>query len=148
VGTQVSVLDQFRARYGADAVALAPRLDVAEGISAARWMLEQPTTRFHPRCSKPNTGAKLSGLELLRAYRYQWDEVRQVYSSEPLHDYASHCADAFRGVGVTVRAAGALTRRPQDTSMPPLAVTDGHTNLTLNELIEQNEAWLRGRIRR
>jgi phage terminase large subunit len=30
------------------------------------------------------------------SYRYQWDEKRKVFSSEPYHDWASHGADAFQ----------------------------------------------------
>lgn len=39
------------------------------------------------RCAK--------GLKCLRAYRYEWDEDRKVWSKEPCHDWASHGSDAF-----------------------------------------------------
>lgn len=39
------------------------------------------------RCAK--------GLKCLRAYRYEWDDDRKVWSKEPCHDWASHGSDAF-----------------------------------------------------
>lgn len=35
------------------------------------------------------------GIECLRNYRREWDEKRKVFSDRPLHDWASHGADAF-----------------------------------------------------
>jgi hypothetical protein len=39
------------------------------------------------------------GIKMLRAYRRQWNERMGVWASEPVHDSASHCADAA-GIGV------------------------------------------------
>jgi hypothetical protein len=39
------------------------------------------------------------GIKMLRAYRRQWNEQMGVWRSEPVHDAASHGADAF-GTGV------------------------------------------------
>jgi hypothetical protein len=35
------------------------------------------------------------GLKALRNYRYKWSEKDQIFSREPVHDWASHDADAF-----------------------------------------------------
>ncbi len=35
-------------------------------------------------------------LNVLRNYRYEWHEEREVYRNEPLHNWASHGASAFR----------------------------------------------------
>jgi hypothetical protein len=51
------------------------------------------------------------GLKLLRAYRRQWNEHMGVWRAEPVHDFASHCADAA-GTGVQ----GATD--PQDVKPP------------------------------
>lgn len=36
------------------------------------------------------------GIEALFAYRKEWDEAKQAFKGKPLHDWASHPADAFR----------------------------------------------------
>lgn len=36
------------------------------------------------------------GIECLRQYRREYDEVRKVFSNKPLHDWTSHGADAAR----------------------------------------------------
>lgn len=36
------------------------------------------------------------GIQALFAYRKEWDEENQVYKPKPLHNWASHGADAFR----------------------------------------------------
>ncbi|MEL6259369.1 MAG: hypothetical protein AAFQ67_09985 [Pseudomonadota bacterium] len=60
---------------------------VADGISAARTVL--PMCVFDgARCAK--------GLDALRSYRYEWDEKKKDLKPNPLHDWASHGADAFR----------------------------------------------------
>jgi hypothetical protein len=35
------------------------------------------------------------GVEALRNYRREWDDKRKVFHDRPLHDWASHPADAF-----------------------------------------------------
>jgi hypothetical protein len=36
------------------------------------------------------------GLEALKAYRREWDELKLMFTEKPLHDWASDPADAFR----------------------------------------------------
>lgn len=68
-------------------IKIAKRLDVDDGIQAVRAFL--PRFWFDARkCA--------DGLDKLRQYRAQYDEKRQVFSDLPLHDFSSHCADAFR----------------------------------------------------
>jgi hypothetical protein len=60
---------------------------VADGISAARMIL--PKCWFDAeKCEK--------GINALRNYRREWDEKRKTFHDRPLHDWASHPADAFR----------------------------------------------------
>ncbi len=42
------------------------------------------------------------GIQCLRSYRKKYDEATQTYSTVPLHDWASHGADAFGGVPYAV----------------------------------------------
>lgn len=64
-----------------------PAQDVADGINATRMTL--PKCWFDSvRCDK--------GIEALKQYRREWDSKRQTWRERPLHDWASHGADAFR----------------------------------------------------
>ena len=107
--TGVSTLDQFTKRYPAK-VAITPQLSVADGIAAARWLLEQDT-RFHPRCE--------DGVKCLRAYRYEFDEVKQVFSKNPVHDFSSHTADSLRYAALVVQKAQLVQRRKDERANPP-----------------------------
>ncbi len=67
--------------------AIVPRLDVQEGIQAARKTF--PLCRFDKtRCAK--------GLESLRQYHREWDDEKKMFLDNPSHDWSSHDADAFR----------------------------------------------------
>jgi hypothetical protein len=67
--------------------AIAPRLDVEEGIQATRatlkicWINEE-------RCA--------AGIEHLKSYRRSWDDELKIFSSHPVHDQHSHGSDALR----------------------------------------------------
>ena len=40
------------------------------------------------------------GIDCLRQYRRQYNETMQVWAERPLHDWTSHCADAFRYLAI------------------------------------------------
>lgn len=94
-----SILEQALGRFGSGAVAIAPHLDLLDGIQASRWLLQKPV-RFHSRCE--------SGVEALKAYRYDYDEDRKSFTRKPVHDWSSHTADAWRYLAVVVRNTEAL----------------------------------------
>jgi hypothetical protein len=122
--TGVSTLDQFLGRYGAGKVAIAPELSLADGLMAARWLLEQPSTRFHARCSATSGPSDIDGLDALRSYKYEYDEERKVYRRAPLHDWSSHSADAFRYLALVVKHSEMLMREPVEAPRPPPTVDD------------------------
>ena len=66
------------------------KLGVDDGIQAVRRIL--------PRCWF-NTKVK-DAVDLLRNYRRQYDEKRDVFFDKPVHDFTSHAADAFRYLAV------------------------------------------------
>ena len=69
------------------------QISVKEGINAVKMML--------PRCVFDR--AKCSqGIEALRHYRSDYDDKRKVFRTNPLHDWASHDADAFRELAVNL----------------------------------------------
>jgi len=67
---------------------------VADGINAVRMIL--PRAWFDAeRCAK--------GIHALRHYRREWNEAAQTWRSSPVHDHASHGADAARYLALGVR---------------------------------------------
>ena len=94
-------VDQARREYNMTFL-IAPKMAVSgvdpEGINAVRGEL--------PRCRFDKTRCK-QGIEALRQYRKEQDEKHQYgsqpfFKDKPLHDWASHGADAFR-TGITGR---------------------------------------------
>lgn len=105
-----SILQQFHEFNGDhDGVlgrfAIAPKLDVQEGIQAARATF--------PKCSFDMEKCE-EGVDHLKAYRRQFDEEKNIFSSAPLHDGASHAADGFRTIAVTWRKSKAENREIPD----------------------------------
>lgn len=72
---------------GADENRCVPRHNVEDGISAARL-------RFNRMYFDAEKCAR--GIDCLRMYRSEFDEKNQTLKPRPLHDWASHGADAFR----------------------------------------------------
>lgn len=71
-------------------VFVVPAANPADRVSASRQIL--PRSFFDARgCEQ--------GLKMLRGYRRAWNDHMGVWRAEPIHDQASHCADAF-GTGV------------------------------------------------
>lgn len=78
---------------------VAPRLNVSDGIEAARVLL--PRCRFHADETR-------AGVEALRQYRQQYNERLGRYADTPLHDWTSHAADAFRTLAMTWDRVGRI----------------------------------------
>lgn len=72
-------------------VQIVPKLSVAEGIEAAR--------SFLPYCVFDKKHAA-DGFRMLSRYQYDFNDDRNVFSKTPLHNFASHGADAFRYLAV------------------------------------------------
>jgi len=66
---------------------VAPMLPVVDGIEAVRAALSR-CVFDEERC--------VDGIRGLEHYRKEWNEALGVYRNQPLHDWASHPADAFR----------------------------------------------------
>jgi hypothetical protein len=94
LGTGVSRVETLAA-LGIRDIDIIPQQNVADGINATRLMLT--------RCWF-DAGRCARGIEALKQYRREWDGKRQVWRERPLHDHASHAADAMR--------YGALSRTP------------------------------------
>jgi phage terminase large subunit len=94
-------------------VRIVPKLSVADGINAVRTLF--PTMWFdREHCA--------DGVQALRHYRYELDPNGQ-FNRNPLHDAASHGADALRYCAVAMqearRAHYPTTPRPQRMTVEP-----------------------------
>jgi hypothetical protein len=102
-----------RSRYetlgslGVGPIAVGAAMDPEERINAARLMI--PLCWFDgERCA--------GGLERLRLYRKRWNRTTHSYGG-PLHDDASHAADAF-GEFAANRAGGPAAPKPRTRHEP------------------------------
>lgn len=86
LGTGRSRIETLQA-LGLRNLEVVPLQDVADGINGVRLMLAKCWFDVD-RCER--------GIEALKQYRREWDGKRQVWRERPLHDWASHAADAFR----------------------------------------------------
>lgn len=87
LGMNLTRREQLEA-HGIRPVIVVPRIgEIDEGINMARnlfsscWFDED-------RCAE--------GLDKLAAYKYEYDAKHDTFRKFPAHNYASHCADAFR----------------------------------------------------
>jgi hypothetical protein len=111
--------------------AIAPRLDVQEGIQAARATF--------PRCRFDAVECE-EGVDWLKAYRRDYDEENKVFSSTPKHDAASHAADGWRTVAVTWRRSKALTPQKSDAER---LIAGNVVGMTYGQIREQHMARMR-----
>ena len=82
-------------KLGVKPTYVVPRMRVEEGIQAVRAIL--------PRCWFDHK-TELA-LEALAAYRNELDEKQGVYKLNPIHDWSSHYADAFRYLALGLKRA-------------------------------------------
>jgi phage terminase large subunit len=123
--TKRSVAEQFVDKFGVARVRIVPQLDVDDGIAAARHLLEGDI-RFHVRCTESPEPGIASGWEALAAYKYEWNEKLQTFSRVPLHDWASHTADAFRYLAVGLSGIMPAAQPPPPQQPAPTAITLGN----------------------
>ena len=116
-----SILQQFdeanrgkRGRLGS--FQIAPRLDKQEQIQAGRATIKRAwLDAVH--CEK--------GIEALRHYHREWDDEKKSFKDSPVHDWASHPADAWLTlsvawkVGRIPRGEAAVQGRPDGRSIGP-----------------------------
>lgn len=86
---------------------VAPKLPLADGLNAGRMIL--------PRCWFDATRCE-KGIESLQHYKWYYNSrMKEHNQALPEHDWASHGADAFRTLAVSVR--GPASRLPKQVSL-------------------------------
>jgi phage terminase large subunit len=92
LGTGKSRLEVLHS-LGLRPLTLAPLHRIEDGINAVRMLI--PRCWFdEARCAR--------GLDALKLYRSEYNEGLQVLGSQPVHDWTSHGADAFRYLAMTL----------------------------------------------
>lgn len=81
-----SAIEQFAGKYGAGRVGVVSKTAIADRINAARTIIK--------RCEFHATNCE-TGLDGLRAWEFEYNHELQVFTKEPLHNWASHPADGF-----------------------------------------------------
>lgn len=110
--TKHSSMEKFLEAFGADVVRVVPQTKKLDQISAARAVIQK--CEFDEiRCEK--------GLDGLRAWEYEYNDELQVFSREPLHNWASHPSDAF-AYGCQVME----TTAPPESAQPAKFLVTGH----------------------
>jgi phage terminase large subunit len=79
-----------------------PKIAVEDGIHAVRLLLA--------RCWFDETRCR-HGLDALRRYRRTYNQRLNEFTATPIHDHASHAADALRGLAVRYQ-------RPRERRQP------------------------------
>jgi phage terminase large subunit len=100
---------------------IVPAHKLMDGISAARQTI--PHAYFDAaRCAK--------GLEALREYKAEWDDDLRTFKRTPLHNWASHSADAWRYLSMA-------WREPMPELQKPDPIAELLRPRTLNEMMKQ-----------
>jgi hypothetical protein len=95
-----------------------PQQRLEDSINAARRLL--PYCIFDDGCG---------GLEALRQFRREWDDGKKTFKDNPLHDWASHGASAFR------QLAWATKNIQPVPPPPPKPEPKGIADMTFDQLL-------------
>jgi len=86
LGTGTTRVETMR-KLGMKNIDVVERQGVEDGINACRMMI--PMSWFDvDKCKR--------GILALKSYERKWDSKNKIYQQKPLHNWASHSADAFR----------------------------------------------------
>lgn len=129
-----SAVEIFVKFFGADHVAMTPRSSIADRVNAARVLT--PRVKF-------NATACETGLDGLRAWKYEYNEDTKTFSSDPVHDWASHEGDGYSYGCLIMQQAAPPPPKVQD--IRGLMVGAGNT-VTLEELYKSAPRKETGRI--
>ena len=119
---QHSAVEQFLKYFGAAKIGISPKTTKDHSINAGRTVL--------PKCRFNATRCK-AGLGALRAWAFEYDEIRKQYSKEPIQDWSTDASDAF--------CEGAKIMQQREVIKPkldeaPRGLVVGANTVTLNEM--------------
>lgn len=97
-------------------VRITPNIPVVDGINAARVAMSN--------CIFDEEKTS-DGWQCLAHYQYEVDPVTKEFSKKPMHNWASHGADAFRYLAVALREAKGRPSSPQRSKVLSVPYTTG-----------------------
>ena len=108
---------QHLVEAGGYRVRIVPNLSIVDGLAAVRTVFN--------RCWF-DADKCADGVQALKHYRYETDEAmsdskHQVFKREPVHDWSSHPADAFRYFAVSIQEP-AREKARVEAERPPMRV--------------------------
>jgi hypothetical protein len=115
-------------QFGASHVKVVKAHSIQDGISAVRQILHR-CWFDEARCS--------AGLEALRQYQSEWDDKKKKFRDEPLHDWTSHPADAFRYLAMAYREIVPPEPAPDPRALvvgAAPALPEGYRGVSLEDL--------------
>lgn len=116
-----STVEKFLNAFSSKTVDIVPQSKKPDQISAAREVIQHSV--FHKdHCE--------DGLDGLRAWEFEWNDDNNVFSRDPLHNWASHPSDAY-AYGCQIMQ---MVAPPQIINDPPRGVAVGYNTATLEEL--------------
>ena len=117
-----TTVERFIGHFGAKRIGAIPPSKKADQISAARDIIDR--CEFHKeRCE--------DGLDGLSAWEFEWNEDNNVFSREPLHNWASHPGDGY--------AYGA--QRMQEEPPPKIEDKPRHLEVGPGNSMTMDDAW-------
>lgn len=116
-----SAIEIFIECFGANYCAITPNARISDRINAARSLM--------PRIEFNETNCQ-RGLDGLRAWSFEYDEEKKIFSSDPLHDWASHDGDGF-SYGCEIMQQVAPPPKAPD---PMRGIVVGANTVTMDEL--------------
>ena len=130
-----STVEQFVAQNFV--VRIVPHLKVQHGIDAVRLVLP------HLRIDSEKC---FNGIEALRAYRRQYNELNKCYIDKPLHDWSSNGSDSARYMCLVCREKVKVVTAPKPEKN--VQQTYNTYGWCLNDLHKEREKNLRFKARR
>lgn len=125
--SKYTTVERFINRFGMDKVKIVPQSKKADQISAARHIIDM--------CEFNEIECE-DGLDALEAWEFEWNEETQIFSREPLHNWASHFGDGF-SYGCQVMQG--LPVPKSDTEAPRITVV--HADGAAKATITMDDAW-------
>lgn len=116
-----TTVERFIAAFGAERIGVVPQSRKSDQISAARAVVQ--------RCEFNRTRCD-EGLDGLLAWEFEFNPDLNVFSKEPLHNWASHPSDAF-AYGCQVMQES-MPAPPGPEAMR--GITVGNNTVTLDEM--------------
>lgn len=118
-------MEKFITAFGAGRIAIVPQSKKLDQISASRAVV--PTCEFNrERCE--------AGIDGLTAWEFEYNEETNVFSREPLHNWASHPSDAF-SYGAQMMREAEPPKSETPTKWPLQGIGNGITRTqTLDEM--------------